>query len=124
MPRGGSCRPRGGRRGASTWGRVLGGGGPLAPSVLIRGRCARFPRWLWGVENAGRESQAFPAAWWGQYLIVEGERCRLPALSLVVPLHCPPGVPVLEDVYFCGGQDWVHCLPADKLDRADHMVGL
>ena len=83
----------------------------------------RFPGRLWGVGDAGGEPQAVPAAWWGRYLVVGGVRCRLLDLALVVPLHCPPGVPVLEDVYFRGGRGCVHCVPADELDVADHGMG-
>ena len=59
----------------------------------------------------------------GRYLVIGGARCRLPDIAVVVPLHCPPGVPVFEDVHFRGGRGCIHRVPADELDRPDHSVG-
>ena len=84
----------------------------------------RFPGCLGGVGDAGGELQAVPAAWRGRNLVVGGV-CRCPSdLAVVVPLHCPPDVPVFEDVYFCGGRGSVKCVPAEELDGADHRVVL
>ena len=83
----------------------------------------RFPGCLRGVGDAGCEPQVVLAAWRGRYLIVGGVRCRPSDLAVVVPLHCPPGVPVFEDVYFSGGPRCVHCVRADELDGADLGMG-
>ena len=78
---------------------------------------------LWAVEDAGGEHQAVPAAWRGRYRVVGGVRCCLRDLAVVVPLHCAPGVPVFEDLYFRGDRGCVHRVPANELDGADHGMG-
>ena len=64
----------------------------------------RFPGRLWGVGNVGGEPQAIPAPWRGWYLVVGVVNCRPSDIAVVVPLHCPPDVPMIEDVYFRGGR--------------------
>ena len=86
--RGGVACPRGG----AFWGE----GTPWRPLCPVECVVQRFPGRLSGVEDAGGEPQVIPAAWWWRYLIGEVVRHRLPDLAVVVPLHCPPGVPVLE----------------------------
>ena len=102
---------------------LRGEGAPWHPLCPVEGVVQRVPGCLWGVEDAGGEPRALPAAWRGRYLVVGGVRRRRPDLAVVVPLHCPPGIPVIEDVYFCGGRGCVHRVPADELDRADHGLG-
>ena len=106
------------------WGAFRGEGAPWRPLCPLEGVVQRLPGSLWGVGDAGGESQPFPSAWWRRDFVVGG-MCRCPSdLAVVVPFHCPPDVPVVEDVDFCGGRGGVHCVPADRLDRADHGVGL
>ena len=42
---------------------------------------------------------------------------------MVVPLYRPPGVTLLEEVYFCDGWGGVHCNPVNEVDGADYGVG-
>ena len=81
-----------------------------------------FPGCLWGAGDAGAQSQTVPVAWRGRDLVVGGVCCCPSDLTMVVPLHCPPDIPVFEDVYFRAGQRRVHSVPADELDGADHGV--
>ena len=112
---GGVACPRGGA--------FPGEGASWCPLRPVEGVVQRFPGCLWGVGDADAESQAVSAAWRGRDLVVGGVR-RCPSDHAVVfPLHCPPDVPVFEHVDFCGGQGGVHCVPADRLDGADHRVG-
>ena len=105
-------------------GAFRGEGAPWRPLRPVWGVVQRFPGCFWGVADAGSELQAVPSAWWGRDLVVGGV-CRCPSdLAVVVPFHCPPDVPVFEDVDLCGGRGGVHGVPPDELDGADLGVGL
>ena len=82
-----------------------------------------FQGCLQGVGDAVGEPPGVPAASWGRYLVVGGVPRRLSVLAVVVPFHCPPGVPMFENVYFRGGWGCIHCFPTDKFDGADCGVG-
>ena len=105
------------------WGAFRGEGALLRPLRRVEGVVQRFPGCLWGVGDVGGESQAFASAWWGRDFVVGGV-CRCPSdLAMVVAFHCPPDVPVFEDVDLRGGRGGVHGVSADELDGADLGVG-
>ena len=97
------------------WGAFRGEGALWRPLHPVDGVVQRFPGCLWGVWNACGESQAVPSAWWVRDFIVGGVCCCPSDLAVVVPFHCPPGVPVFEDVDLRGGRGGAHGVPADEL---------
>ena len=106
------------------WGAFRGEGAPWRPLRPVEGVVQRFPGYLWGVGDMGSRLQAVPSAWWGQDFVSVGV-CHCPSdLSVVVLFHCPPVVPVFEDVDLLGGREGVHGVTADELDGADHGLGL
>ena len=113
-----------GRVAGPRWGAFRREGAPWRPLHAVEGVVQRFRGCFWGVGDAGGESQAVSSAWRGRDLVIGGV-CRCSSeLAVVISFHCPPDVPVFEDVELRGGRGGVHCVPADELDRADHGVGL
>ena len=105
------------------WGAFWGEGALWRPLRPVEGEVQRFRGCFWGVGDACGELQAVPSVWWGRDLVVGGV-CRCPSdPAVVVPFHCPPDVPVFEDMDLCGGRGGVHGVPADELDGADVGVG-
>ena len=106
------------------WGAFWWEGAPWRPLCAVEGVVQRFPGYLWGVGDAGGESQAVSSSGWGRDFVAGGVGCCPSDLAVVVPVHSPPDVPVFEDVDFRGVQGGVHCVPAEELDGADLGVGL
>ena len=86
------------------WG-AFRGEGPLWRRLRpVEGVVQRFRGCFWGVGDADGELQAVPSAWWGRDLVLGGVCCCPSDVAVVVPFHCPPDVPVFEDVDLCGGR--------------------
>ena len=87
------------------WGAFRGEGAFWRPLHPVESVVQRFSGCSWGVGNGGGKLQAVPSVWWGRDLVLGGV-CRCPSdLAVVVPFHCPPDVPVFEDVDLCGGRE-------------------
>ena len=77
---------------------------------------------MWGT-RASRSKRSAPCGEGGDFVV--GGVCGCPSdYAVVVPFHCPPDVPVFEDVDLRGGRGGVHGVPAEELGWADLGVGL